>query len=119
MSVLIDGQASAGFAAGSPARPRRLKLVADGDRPCAQMRYVPSRECGPRQPARPLAGAPYSITAVCRTLVREAEQRQPASGRAGLTLSDRGLAAVMIGFALAVVLGAWMIVSQYLALGLV
>ena len=113
MSILVDGQINGRRAAGSPVRSRHLRLVDDGQRPCAQVRYVPTRAGLPRQPKRPLAGASYSVVrsaASGRAVVR------PTAAGGELRLTDRGLAVMMAGFALAVVLGSWVIVSQYLAL---
>ncbi len=113
MSVLVESQIDVRRVAGSPVRSRRALL--DGDRrPCAQMRFVPTRAGGPRQPASPLPGAYYQV--VASAAAASPASTRSVAGREEITLTDRGLVVMMIGLTLAVLLGVWIVVSQYLAL---
>ena len=109
MSILVDDRVDRQRASGSSAHRRHSSV----QRPNARMRYLPVRPGSAEQPARPLAGVSYPVA---RTDIPRRTVPRVARAESDLELTDRGLAVLMIGFAIAVVLGAWVIVSQYLAL---
>lgn len=62
----------------------------------------------PRQPGLPLAAASYQVS--------DASSAH-ASSQQVWRLTDRGLAVIMASFTLALLLGSFVVVTQYLALG--
>lgn len=87
-----------------------------GHSPAAQM-WRPGAPGGrPLQPAGPLYSVACGGAAIQAQAVRFATTDH-ARGR--WTLSERGLVVMMIGFAMAILLGAVVVVQQYLALGVV
>lgn len=67
----------------------------------------------PTQPAVPFA----AISCTASSSIRTQTQHTACAESHGWHLTERGLAVVMIGFLLAVAMGAFVVVNQYLALG--
>lgn len=98
---------------GAPTRRRAPRHVNDRrPRVYAWHPAAPARR--PVQPTMPL---PSSSCLVQVPVRQDAAALQPQSmPTVGVRLTERGLAAIMIGFALAVLIGSSVVITQYLAL---
>lgn len=100
--------------AGSPVRVRTTRRQGDRRRPWTQAWHPGSPGGRPVQPSTPISalGNPSAMLASQTRLRTQASQE--ATGQWHLT--ERGLAVIMAGFTLALLLGAYVVIAQYLAL---
>lgn len=101
-----------------PTRARRPRLGNDGRRPRVQAWHPGAPGGRPAQPEVPIVAASYVISAQTLAEVSAATSWSTTNRGAGtIRLTERGLMVLAVGFVLAVVLGAAVVVGQYLALG--